>query len=80
MFDPDLYRDKSEIEHWRERDPILQLTAMLRDREMLDDRTLAEIESRAAAEIEAAVEFAEAGSLEPVDHLGNHVYRRVVDR
>ncbi len=31
MYDPDLYRDKAEIEHWKERDPLVVLEARLRD-------------------------------------------------
>ena len=30
MYDPDLYRDKAEIEQWKERDPLLVLEARLR--------------------------------------------------
>ena len=38
MYDPDRYRSKEEIEHWRERDPIDLLKARLQADGLLDDR------------------------------------------
>ena len=40
MYDPDLYRDKAEIERWKERDPLLVLEARLRAVDELDDAAL----------------------------------------
>ena len=38
MFDPELYRDKAEVEHWRERDPIRTFTERcLADGALTDD-------------------------------------------
>jgi pyruvate dehydrogenase E1 component alpha subunit len=73
MFDPERYRDKAEVQAWRERDPIELLGERLRSEGGLDDESLAAIEERVAAEVEAAVAFAEAGTLEPVDTLTRHV-------
>ena len=78
MFDPDLYRDKSEIEEWRERDPISLLATTLRGRDLLDDQVFEEIQRRATEEIDDAVAFADAGGIEPIEELGRHVYRRAV--
>ena len=69
MFDPERYRDKSEVAEWRERDPIALLTTRLTDEGHLDESTLADIEREAVAEVDEAVAFAEAGTLEPVDQL-----------
>jgi pyruvate dehydrogenase E1 component alpha subunit len=74
MFDPELYRDKREVEDWKQRDPIATFTHWLRDKGYLDDTALTAIEDRVAAEIAAAVEFAEAGSWEPVAELTRDVY------
>lgn len=69
MYDPDRYREASEIEHWKERDPLLVLGDRLRaDHDDADDR-IAEIETAAAAEIDDAVTFADASELEPLDEL-----------
>jgi pyruvate dehydrogenase E1 component alpha subunit len=74
MFDPELYREKAEVELWKERDPIVTFTATLRERGLLDDEELASIEKEARAEIDDAIEFADAGSLEPVATLAEYVY------
>jgi pyruvate dehydrogenase E1 component alpha subunit len=74
MFDPELYRDKREVEEWKKRDPIPAFSALLRDRGMLDDRALAAIEEAIAKEIADAVGFAEAGTWEPVEDLERFVY------
>ena len=74
MFDAQLYRDKEEIERWREKGPVVRFTNWLRDSGNLHETDLAAIEAEVAAEIEAAVQFAEAGTWEPADQLARHVY------
>jgi pyruvate dehydrogenase E1 component alpha subunit len=69
MFDPELYRDKAEVEAWKQRDPIPKLAGELRAAGGLDDAALARIESEVAREVAGAVAFAEAGSFEPVTDL-----------
>ena len=78
MFDPELYRDKTEVERWKERGPVVTFTAALRAAGWLDDPTLAAIEASVARELAAAVDFAEAGTLEPIADLTTDVYTRVV--
>ena len=74
MYDPDRYRDKEEIQHWRERDPIDLLRRLLTDSQLVDEDDLAAIEDDVAAEIDDAVAYAEAGTLEPVEDLERFVY------
>jgi pyruvate dehydrogenase E1 component alpha subunit len=74
MYDPDLYRDKAEIEHWKERDPITLLDERLVGEGALDDGGRAEIEDDVAEEIDGAVAFAEAGHLEDIADLTRFVY------
>lgn len=74
MFDPQLYRDKREIEEWKARDPIATFQARLRAQQLLTDEELQRIEEEIAAEIAHAVEFAEAGTWEPVEDLTKFVY------
>jgi TPP-dependent pyruvate/acetoin dehydrogenase alpha subunit len=73
MFDPELYRERSEVERWKERDPIRALEERLRCEGALDDAALAELERGCDEEIARAVEFAEAGTLEPVSELTRFV-------
>jgi pyruvate dehydrogenase E1 component alpha subunit len=74
MFDPQLYREKQEVEEWKKRDPILTFGARLREAGLLDDNVLKSIEDDVAAEIDRSVEFAEAGTWEPVEELTRFVY------
>lgn len=74
MFDPQLYRDKQEVEEWKKRDPIPMFEARLREGGMLADDDLKRIEEDAAAEIDQAVQFAEAGTWEAVEELTKFVY------
>ena len=68
MYDPDRYRPKDEIEHWKERDPIPLMSArLLADGSTEDDLSRCEIEIK--DEIDKAVAFAEGGTDEPVESL-----------
>jgi len=73
MFDAQLYREKTEVEAWRHRDPIDRFRNWALSTGGLHEKDVAEIESQIAGEIEAAVAFAEAGSWEPVADLTRHV-------
>jgi pyruvate dehydrogenase E1 component alpha subunit len=68
MYDPDRYRTKEEIEHWRERDPLDLLAARIVAAGGPAD-PIGDLEAEVAAEIDDAVAFAEAGSLEPPEQL-----------
>lgn len=74
MFDAQLYRDKAEVEEWRENGPVVRFAAWLRDSGNLHDADLVAIEAEVAAEIDAAVAFAEAGTWEPAEQLARDVY------
>lgn len=74
MFDAQLYRNKEEIEQWREKGPVVRFTHWLRESGNLNDVDLERIEADIAAEIDSAVAFAEAGSWEPVAELTRGVY------
>ncbi len=73
MYDPELYREKSEVEGWKQRDPIPALGAKLRAAGALDDAALARVAQEIAQEIADAIEFAEAAPLEPVEELSRFV-------
>ena len=74
MYDPELYRDRAEVEAWKERDPIPALAGLLREAGALDDEAMEGLEAGVAAEVAAAVEFAEAGTPEPVAELTRFVH------
>ena len=74
MYDPDLYRAKEEIERYKQHDPIPALIERLQAAELIADQDVEDLEQAIAQELEAAIEFAEAGTLEPVDELERFVY------
>jgi pyruvate dehydrogenase E1 component alpha subunit len=74
MFDPERYRDKAEVSRWMERDPIDKLRNSLEAAGQLTDEDWKSIRQDVEAEVKAAVEFAEAGTLEPVEDLTRFVY------
>jgi TPP-dependent pyruvate/acetoin dehydrogenase alpha subunit len=74
MYDPQLYRDKQEVEEWKERDPITTLQARMQAQGLLTDEDLKQLEEEIAREIATAVEFAEGGTWEPVEELTRFVY------
>jgi len=74
MFDPELYRDKAEVEDWKKRDPIATFVDRMQAENLLDASDREQLEQEAAQEIEEAVTFAEDGTWEPVEDLTRFVY------
>ena len=74
MYDPELYRDKQEVEEWKKRDPIANLIQRLKEQSLWQEEDWARIEAEVAREIDQSVEFAEAGHWEPVEDLTRFVY------
>ncbi|MCL1587715.1 MAG: pyruvate dehydrogenase (acetyl-transferring) E1 component subunit alpha [Actinomycetia bacterium] len=80
MFDPELYRDKDEVNKWKLRDPIETFRTMLEADAIVTSDEFAAIEAEVAVEIDAAVAFAEAGTLEPIHDLTRFVHSEEVAR
>lgn len=74
MFDAELYRDKSEVEEWKKRDPILNLRQPLMDQNLLAQNDIDTMVKRADQVIQDAVDFAGAGTWEPLENLTRYVY------
>jgi pyruvate dehydrogenase E1 component alpha subunit len=77
MYDPELYRDKAEVEAWKKFDPIDTFALRLREAGLLTEQELEEINGAALVEIDESVEYAEAGTWEPVEDLTRFVYSEV---
>jgi len=73
MFDPDLYRDKTEIEEWKKRGPIHTFSARLKAENKLTEAEFVAIDALAGQEVAEAVAFAEASAWEPVEALTQDV-------
>jgi TPP-dependent pyruvate/acetoin dehydrogenase alpha subunit len=69
MFDAQLYRSKAEVEAWKQRCPIAQFSAWAKASSLIHDGDMAAIEQEIAAEVQASVDFAEAGTWEPIADL-----------
>jgi pyruvate dehydrogenase E1 component alpha subunit len=74
MFDAQLYRDKAEVEEWRQRGPIIRLTTRLKAAGLMTEDDFQRLQHEADAEVQAAVEFAAAAEWEPLGELARHVY------
>ena len=74
MFDPQLYRDKAEVDAWRKKEPIMRFQGWLEANHMIRPDDLAHIEAEVGAELAEAVAFAEAGTWEPAEHLTRFLY------
>jgi pyruvate dehydrogenase E1 component alpha subunit len=74
MFDAELYRDKAEVETWKQRDPIATFAARLAREVGLSPEEHQQIDEAAIREVQKAVAFAEAGTWEPLEHLTADVY------
>jgi pyruvate dehydrogenase E1 component alpha subunit len=74
MFDPQLYRDKAEIEAWQKKGPLITLTTRLKAEGLMSEDDYRRLERDAAAEVDAAVAFAENAPWEPVADLARFVY------
>jgi len=74
MYDPERYREKVEVAQWVERDPIDRLRTSLQHSGALSAQNWRDLQSEVDAEVQQAVDFAEAGTLEPVENLTRYVY------
>lgn len=72
MYDPQLYRDKAEVEDWMEHDPIPRFRDWAITAGELHEADVDSIEADVAREVDAAIAFAEAGTWEPVEDLLKH--------
>ena len=73
MFDPELYRDKAEVDAWKKRGPLVSFKAWTAERHLLSDADYDALEADAAQVISDAVAFAEEAPWEPVEDLARDV-------
>ena len=74
MADPEQYRTKEEVAHWRERDPIPAFAAQLMSEGTIEAGEQERMDTEAIARVDAAVEFAEASPFPAADTLYDDVY------
>ena len=74
MFDAELYREKAEVEVWKKKGPLIVFQKKLEAMGLWTQIDVEELEQEVAAIVDEAVEYAENGTLEPVDDLEKFVY------
>jgi pyruvate dehydrogenase E1 component alpha subunit len=73
MADPELYREKGEVEEWKKRDPIPGFQERLFDWELLSPEDVERIEAGVTSEIDEAVRFADESEWEPAADVAKDV-------
>ncbi len=72
--DPEVYRTKEEVQQWRERDPIVTFSEVLKKAGVADEKKMEEIDRRALEVVDEAVEFADESPTPPLESLYDNVY------
>ncbi|MFN8160336.1 MAG: pyruvate dehydrogenase (acetyl-transferring) E1 component subunit alpha [Solirubrobacterales bacterium] len=72
--DPEVYREKAEVEEWRERDPIERFAERCVTEGVMEPSDVEEIRQRAEETVLAAVAFADSSPEPALDSLYEHLY------
>jgi pyruvate dehydrogenase E1 component alpha subunit len=72
--DPEVYREKAEVEEWQQKDPIETFAKRLIDEKVITEDELEEIRAEAERIVLEAVEFADTSPEPPLDSLYDHLY------
>lgn len=73
MVDVQLYRDKEEIRHWREKGPYVRFQDSALESGLLNKADPKDVRTEIVTEIDAAVAYAEFGSDDPDERLLHYV-------
>jgi pyruvate dehydrogenase E1 component alpha subunit len=72
--DPEVYREREEVEEWQEKDPIEAFAKRCREADVLGERELEEVREKAEEQVTAAVEFADASAEPGLETLYERLY------
>jgi pyruvate dehydrogenase E1 component alpha subunit len=72
--DPEVYREKEEVEEWQKRDPIESFAKRLIEAGVITEADLAEVRRKVDVQVLEAVEFADASPEPPLDSLYDNLY------
>jgi pyruvate dehydrogenase E1 component alpha subunit len=72
--DPEVYREKEEVEEWRKKDPILSFAERLTSEGVIGDDEVEEIQAEADRIVTEAVEFADASPEPALESLYENLY------
>jgi pyruvate dehydrogenase E1 component alpha subunit len=74
MADPEEYREKAEVEEWRERDPIATFSERLVDEGVLTQENVDKLDAQAISRVDESVDFADRSPFPDLDSLYDDVY------
>jgi pyruvate dehydrogenase E1 component alpha subunit len=74
--DPEVYREREEVEEWQEKDPIESFAKRCFEADVLGEREVQQARDAAEEEVKAAVEFAEASPEPALDTMYENLYAR----
>ncbi len=74
MFDAELYRDKEEVQKYKDKGPLITLKKNLQVQGLYEQINIDEIEQQVNTIINEAVEFAENAAFDTVENLEKFVY------
>jgi len=72
--DPEVYREREEVEEWQEKDPIEQFAKRCVEADVLGEREVQQAREAAEETVKAAVEFAEAAPEPALDTMYENLY------
>ncbi len=72
--DPEVYREKEEVEEWQRKDPIESFAKRLVDEGVVAEKDVEELRAEADEAVVAAAEFADASAEPDLDSLYDHLY------
>ncbi len=72
--DPEVYREREEVEEWREKDPIESFARRCVEAGVLGEREVAQAREAAEQAVLGAVEFADASPEPPLDTMYENLY------
>jgi pyruvate dehydrogenase E1 component alpha subunit len=79
MYDPQLYRSKTEVAEWEQRGPLITLTRRLKEWGLMTEEDFLDLHREANKEVDDAVAFADESPLEPIEHLQRYLYAETTD-
>jgi hypothetical protein len=72
--DPEIYREREEVEEWQEKDPIESFARRCVEAGVLGEREVQQARDAAEETVKAAVEFAAASPEPPLDTMYENLY------
>jgi pyruvate dehydrogenase E1 component alpha subunit len=74
IADPEVYREKEEVEQWKQRDPIVRLRKKLTGEGVLTENKIEQITGEVEKVVNEAIKFADEAEFPPASSICENVY------